>query len=249
MEKEKPRRMYEESRGEESKTSKERAAEYVRTFEGPAEKLLEQLEEKIREGAYSHVLGVDASGRLPALIIGGYMSEIYKQEGRETPVQLFATPYFKSTSSPQLALLFAHAEALRQSGKKVLIVDDTLASGNSLKLATHELRAHDIPFDIAVFLAVNQDPTAVEQFRSALEADALYVGEDRAVFDGFEEDQRPTPLVKDKKVTGVRKEVPVLGVQPALSRVNISNPELITGSREEIRKMVREMVDRHNRED
>ncbi len=218
-----------------------RPKEYIGGFREPAERLIEQLDENIQKGVYSHVIGLDSSGRIPALILGGYISEVHKKNGMPPPVRLFGTPHYTETSSPQLAELFAHATELRMQGKKVLVVDDTFAGGNSMKEATRALRRHGVRFDIAIFLAVNQDSTNIEQFKEALYADAFHVGDDRVIADGGIDDfVTPVPILKNKDMNGVTrvKEYPF----SEISERHAPDQDLVKESREEIAKMVAELV-------
>lgn len=84
---------------------------YILSFEGPAENLIQQLEVNIEKGLYSHVLGIDASGRIPALIIGNYIAERSVESG-EVPKQLFAVPNYSKESTPELSKLFQDANIL-----------------------------------------------------------------------------------------------------------------------------------------
>lgn len=229
--------------GDAEKTQRERAEHYIRSFEGPAESILDQLDADIQKGRYSHVLGIDTSGRIPARIVGGYIAELYKRDKRTLPEHIFAMPSHSGDSTPQLAELVAQADRLRKEGKKVLVVEDTLYRGNSIKDATQMLRTYEIPFDIAVFLGVNKDAEDIERFRVALGAEKMCIGEYVAFSDDTEGDEH-TPIVKDKDLSGViasdEKHTPVT--------VNRGvDPKLIAYGREEINKMVEDLIVKHDK--
>jgi len=219
----------------------ERVREYIRSFEEPAENLLRQLEANIEAGIYSHILGIDASGRIPALIVGEYISKVSKKNGLVVPKRLFAGTRYTDSSSPQLIELFSHAASFVQDGKRVLVVDDTIYKGNSLKEATTELRRHGIPFDAAVFLAVNSASETIQLQRDYLNAENLYVGDYAHFSDGFDENDTLAPIVKNKSLLGVVREYD-FRFPDEISDRSIPDPEDLVESRTEIGNMVNDLI-------
>lgn len=211
---------------------------YIRSFEAPAKSLINQLEQNINAGIYSHILGIDASGRIPALIIGEYIAEKSKEAGA-VPERIFAAPNYTENSSPQLANLFKQADSIVRNGKRVLVIDDTIYKGKSIMEATRKFREHSIPFDIGIFLAVNNDKEDIERWRDFLDADNIYIGDHTFYSDGILDGEEEVPIVKNKDLSGV---VRVEG--SSLVQKNIPDQEIFKQGREEIKKMVQDFLSR-----
>jgi adenine/guanine phosphoribosyltransferase-like PRPP-binding protein len=228
----------------ESLSEEERVREYIRTFEGPAQHILDQLETNIQAGVYSHILGIDASGRIPALIVGKYISVRYREADRQPPAKLFAGPNLKGDSTPQLAELFADWEAIKRSGKRVLIVDDTIYRGTSLRRVSYELLRRGVPFEIAVFAAVNSDEDGIEQWRDFMGAKALYVGD--YIYYGDEIEDEPLPIVKRRDLLGVKRVLEDPDdhefVYKPVTEVDISDNALFREGRKEVSVLVDDLL-------
>ena len=234
--------------GSERLSESEKVEQYVRSFEEPADHLLTQLDENIRKGEYSYILGLDASGRIPALIVGKYISEIYTQESRELPKRLFVAPQYEAVSTPQLKALFSNSEKIKETKKKVLIIDDTLFSGDSLRDATMELRKHGIPFDIGIFLAFNKDEEDIERIRIALDADALYVGEHTVFVDKFDDMNVVTPIIKRKELSGVYRGYSSDNTfsRRNVSKKNIPDNSLFRLGRKYATALAKDLMEKHS---
>lgn len=202
-------------------SEKEKISLYINSFKEPAKSIIEQI--KYEE--YSCVLGVDASGRVPALIVGSFL-------GKEV---FFDYPY--SGNEIDINNL--------TPGKKVLVIDDTLDSGTSILEVTRQLRKKNIPFDIGIFMSVNKTAEDIERYRIALEADKIFVGYDHTFVDAFEADTESqiteTEIVKRKDISGIRR----VGEYPEKRRViadkgNLSQEDFNFG-RTEINRLVDEL--------
>ena len=75
--------MPETSRGE--YTPPEYTHEAIFELKEPIENILTKLSDKIESGYFNAIVGEDASGRIPALIIGRIISERYKKNSLSSP--------------------------------------------------------------------------------------------------------------------------------------------------------------------
>lgn len=68
-------------------TDEERLA--LEQLEAPLARVLEELRPEIEKGNYKVIIGDDASGRIPALILGKVLKNIYATQGAEPPLMRF----------------------------------------------------------------------------------------------------------------------------------------------------------------
>ena len=126
--------------------------------------LIEKLKENIDKGEYDVLLGDDASGRIPTLILRGIINERNRKRH----------PEFKSSeleiktrfvAGGQLKNKDKLKDAIKESGlevkKKALVVTEYISSGKSMEKFSTALKELNIPFDIAVlkseFSGANSD--------------------------------------------------------------------------------------------
>jgi len=120
----------------------------------PAENILNQLRESIERGEYGLIIGDDASGRLPTLLLSGVLKQIYRERNHKSlSVQFFAGDRSKADADycEQLAGRFAQ-QFLRlqhQDNGRVLIVTELLDTGSAIQPLALLLKKHQIPFDVA----------------------------------------------------------------------------------------------------
>lgn len=113
----------------------------IAQLEKPMTKILEQMAGNIERGEYDLIIGIDASGRIPTLIIKKFSDNIYSKKGYSSPVIRFIAGRVNKRN----------AEAKIQEWnpqKRVLIVEDTLITGSSIKFLCQVLRENHILFDI-----------------------------------------------------------------------------------------------------
>lgn len=61
----------------------------IAQIEEPMKKIFEQISENFEEGEYDLMIGIDASGRLPSLILFKLASHIYEKNGYPAPMFRF----------------------------------------------------------------------------------------------------------------------------------------------------------------
>jgi len=106
---------------------------------------------------YDAIVGDDASGRIPALIFNEIISKINEEKKIEKPKLLFIAGQFSGVRHEQaeprtlinvLHKTEEHISKNLKDKKRVLIVTDTINTGNSLISMTESLRVNKIPYDI-----------------------------------------------------------------------------------------------------
>lgn len=133
----------------------------------PTQRLLTQLAPNINAGAYTVILGDDASGRIPTLILRRVVGNIYQRLGFPEPQILFFTPW-NLGASPELfpdgrALIGDFVEFTRQArisekttGKKLLVVTDCIVTGWHLFPYLQALHKMSVQSDIATIVAESE---------------------------------------------------------------------------------------------
>lgn len=112
----------------------------IKELEEPLRAILENFIEPIKKGEYDLIIGIDASGRIPTLIIDKFIRHIYDKNGIKLETRFLA-------GSRHGALVEEQIERWNPQ-RKVLIVEDTIASGTSITGLTGILRDKNIHFDI-----------------------------------------------------------------------------------------------------
>ncbi|MEK7463307.1 MAG: hypothetical protein AAB621_03040 [Patescibacteria group bacterium] len=114
--------------------------------------LIEKLKENIDKGEYDMLIGDDASGRIPTLILRGIINSrkrelnpYLKSSESEIKTRFVAGGQLRSTEQ-----LISVIEKLKPEVKnKVLIVTEYISSGRSMEKLSSALKGLGIPFDIA----------------------------------------------------------------------------------------------------
>ena len=125
--------------------------------------VLRKLRNKIEAGEFQIVLGIDASGRVPALMLGKAIQ--YKH-----PISIrfiAGTRHLRrEDANSELEKLTEHFSSKDFEGKKVLIVDDVIDKGSSLQLLCKALIKSKVDYEIAA-LAVTERPISEDSPNSA----------------------------------------------------------------------------------
>lgn len=131
--------------------------EEVAELEGPIKKIIEKISDRIEKGEYGLVVGDDASGRIPTLILGNFIKKIAEKRGLPRPNVIFIpgklTDY--KHSGPEY-LYTKQQEDLEQhlanwsadKSKRILIVTDTVLTGHSLRVLVRSLKDLGYKIDI-----------------------------------------------------------------------------------------------------
>ncbi len=147
-----------------SRKQERRIENLIGGLEVPAQELLRQLSPEIEKGSYNSVIGIDASGRIPALVLSGVIKDRYAQLTYASPQILFVAGGVDVTAAElqeKQTKLAAHIGSLMQKGilrkdRKVLVVEDTTLTAASVRSLTDVLRKEGLPFDVAVFASLEK---------------------------------------------------------------------------------------------
>lgn len=184
--------------------------EAVAELELPIKIIIEKIQSRIENGEYGLIIGDDASGRIPTLILGNFIKTISEQRGLKKPNIIFIPgklmgPILNLDSgmrakSKKLENHIAKFGATKD--KRILIVTDTVLSGDSLKILVTVL--HEIGFtcDIAT-IGVETDEKDLLNRDSNLHHSEVISGEYYNE-DGFK--QHTPKIYRAKTLSGVTKK-------------------------------------------
>ncbi len=119
--------------------------------------ILEKIRNSIDSHKYGITLGVDSGGRVPALTLSKTINNIYDSRGQEKMETYFIAGsrnlhQYKATDKDiEMEKFFMQSvfQKVRDRREKVLIVDDVVATGDSLELITTTLKKLNLPYEIA----------------------------------------------------------------------------------------------------
>ena len=203
-----------------TKTEKEIQLEEVAELEEPIRKIIEKIRERIESGEYGLIIGDDASGRIPTLILGNFIKRISEVRGLQKPNIIFIPgklmgPIFGFNSESRRKKLENHiAKFGATDEKRVLIVTDTVLSGGSLEILIKLLKQSGYICDIAT-IGIEEESTDIEAPPRDLEYPETETREDllRGVeiisgeYKGEDKFHPNTPKIyKEKTLSGVIKK-------------------------------------------
>lgn len=128
--------------------------EEIAELEAPIKKIIEKLKERIDRGDYGLIIGDDASGRIPAIIIGGFIKNISEIKNMREPGIIFVPGKLdKEAAEKFLETEGGLDKYISKFGgtkeKRILIVTDTIMSGRSLSVLITLLKKNGYTPDIA----------------------------------------------------------------------------------------------------
>lgn len=149
----------------------------VGDLEKPLKIIIEKIKEEIERGEFGIIIGDDVSGRIPALILGKFIQDIAAKRSQKKPGLVFIPgkldkdyPENKVTLN---SFLVSHGF---EEGKKVLIVTDTIGTGNSLHILVTMLQELNIRTEI-VTIGLSEDKLMQKQRAEALSGATIISGE------------------------------------------------------------------------
>lgn len=159
-------RLFRKKEKPKTRTEDDIRREQVVALEKPAQILLEKLRKDIDAGAIGTIVGVDASGRLPALVMGKVLKRIYAERGFPGPEIRFAPGKFSSLNSFKFNTL--------DKQRKVLVVDDTITTGHSMTSPMRVLDGFGFKVEGAAFW--NAFPFILDETRTVLGTLPVHTG-------------------------------------------------------------------------
>lgn len=189
-------------------SEKEIQFEEIAELESPIKIIIERIKSKIENGEYGLIIGDDASGRVPALILGNFIREVHGKNEHVKPNIIFipgkirtnSIDYFEEEDAKYLEDYIEKKGATKD--KRILIVTDTVMSGNSLKTLVRRLKKVGYACDIATI-------GVEEPMRSFVER-KINLGNTKIIsgkYNNGEVDSKHTPKLYDShELSGVKKE-------------------------------------------
>ena len=130
---------------------KEVELEEVAELEVPIKKIIEKIKDRIERGEYGLIIGDDASGRIPTLILGNFIKNISEKKGLDKLNIVFIPGklnyFFHRERSRELDKYISGYGATKE--RRILIVTDTIQSGGSLETLVKLLKKSGHSCDIA----------------------------------------------------------------------------------------------------
>ncbi|MDP3697704.1 MAG: 16S rRNA (cytidine(1402)-2'-O)-methyltransferase [Candidatus Taylorbacteria bacterium] len=194
--------------GQDIESKREIELKEVAELEVPIKKIIEKIRARIDNGEYGLIIGDDASGRIPALILGNFIRNVMEAKGMAKPNIIFipgsiAKKFDDVTGEEAKKELGEHIKEWGAvKDKRILIITDTVISGMSLKLLVELLKDMGYICDIATI--------GLEQpIRSFIER-KINLGNTKIISGKFDKGEdssyRHTPnLYSSHKLSGVYK--------------------------------------------
>src|SRR3989338_2608702 len=135
---------------EEEKTSGQTEKEVELKEVAELEKPIKKIKDRIERGEYGLIIGDDASGRIPTLILGNFIKKVSEQKGQERPNIIFIPGKLSDFAYDSMGEFKIHLEKWGfREGKRILIVTDTILSGESLEILVKLIKRLGHDCDIA----------------------------------------------------------------------------------------------------
>ena len=131
--------------------------EEIAELEKPIKTIIEKIRDRIENGEYGLIIGDDASGRIPTIILGNFIRDISKIRGHYQPNIIFIPGKLEKdwgwNKKKQTQQQKKFEQHFSKSGamlcKKILIITDTVFSGESLKILANLIRKAGYFLEIA----------------------------------------------------------------------------------------------------
>jgi hypothetical protein len=210
----------------------------------PLEKMLGDMRERIEAGEYGLILGDDASGRIPTLIIDKVIKSRYARLGYDVPHTVFVTgskgliSKEREGKQREIEMLLDHVSALSARGRRALIVTDTVASGSSLLPLAMALQEKGIAFDIAT---VGLSAWLLDSPSEEAITDHIAELQERLGNQSFYFGTTTTPNIYEKKeLSGVIKSPQDLHARPAAP--GLKNKDELKEARKDVAVLSEELI-------
>lgn len=144
----------------------------IAELEQPIKTVLKEMLELVERGKYDLIIGIDSSGRIPALIVKKFIDYVYSKKG----IGLSNIRFLAGNVSRENVEKQVQTWNLQ---KRVLIIEDTIATGDSIKFLCQALREYGIFFDVATVgtLGVYSDTSEVqEEIKEKLGVENIFFG-------------------------------------------------------------------------
>lgn len=229
----------------------------IAELEESLRQILEELRPHLEKNEYRLIVGDDASGRIPTLIMRKVIDEIYGKLGYLKPRILFVaggvSPFLKlgERKMKKMSLLLKEKILSRfDSGEdvKALLVTDTISTGSTLEMFRKVFGSVGLSFDVAAvgMDASWRDPEETKQmYKNNFGIEIFWGGED------------VPPLYYNKDLSGVEKQPEDVFAKAQPSErlvyesedddVGIPNLEMRKKSRKDVNVLVKRLLDAYYR--
>lgn len=128
--------------------------EAIKRLEAPMKNVVWQLKEAIDKGEYDTLIGDDASGRIPTLVLRKIMEnrtdKLHPDLKSEERNKLLQTYFVAGNTDNEKAITDFLRRATLNDKNKILLVTEYMSSGRSMKRLTEILEGAGVKFDVAV---------------------------------------------------------------------------------------------------
>lgn len=199
-----------------------------------------RLREKIVSGNYGVVLGVDDSGRVPALVMGKVLKEFGNVQVRfVSGGRKVGSGVGTERAEAESAVIFGISQEIEE-GKDVLVVDDVVGSGRSVAGLCRELNNHGIGHDLLVLGVMHYEDEEGDLEKKLGELEEGLGGN---IF--YPAGASPVPGIYAKKqIAGVNKRKGEIFSEPNEEQ----NNEVLQYSREQVTVIAQNLIDDLNQQ-
>ena len=187
----------------------ETSSREIEALRTPMANLIDRIRPSIERGDYGLVLGIDGSGRVPARIVWEVAKKINKGESSidlkfiagSSPAGLSEED--RASKETQLQDYFRGLNL--DKSKKIIIIDDTISSGNSLKSICEVLRSRGYKFDVACFDFLDSGLKSIDEIREYIGADSIIISDGNV--DSIHNNKNFSGVKKDPKAMWAKRSV------------------------------------------
>lgn len=186
----------------------------------------------IREGGINDVVGLDAAGHVPALLIAESIAKIREKRGQRAPGVHFLSGQGAKDSDTRLQLPNAFKKFNLHPGGKTLVVDDTFETGDSAAPVLAALKAGGRTAELLIFSCL--DSRALKRFKDRLDIRAY----------APKHQKEPIRIFKRKDLSGVTATKDSVYPERWEPQLDTRDEEKISAMREIVDDIARRVADR-----
>jgi len=180
----------------------------IAELEKPIKIIIEKIRGKIEKGEYGLIIGDDVSGRIPALILGGFIKKLAKIKGVRDPELIFIPGKLENNANLKKQLQDYISKHGVNAGDNILIITEAIKSGSTLNILSRTLITLGHKCDIATMGVEGSDSEYhIMRREENLTGADIFSGEFEREGGGPTPWNPNTPTVfREKSVSGVSKQ-------------------------------------------
>ena len=148
----------------------------------PLREIVFKIKEKIKEGKYTTIIGDDASGRVPALILYRLLKEIYKSSDQNINALFLAGSRKTEDLETKKRGISDFLKSRLTGGEKVLVVTELIHRGSSLLPVTEVLQKLQIEYDVTTVGILKK--SKIGELEEKLSSEIIYGEQGKPSIDG-----------------------------------------------------------------